>query len=72
MFFLERILREVARVLRCGLFILGVLLPLRYLLMTDSEMPDVVDNSLEVELVSFRYLFNISLNCILSPKGIIL
>ena len=40
--------------------------------MTDSETPDVVDNSLEVELVSFRYLFNISLNCILSPKGIIL
>ena len=58
----------------CSLSFTGVLSPLRYLHITDSDNPDSLDNFFEEQFSSFKYLFKTSLNFIIhhSLWGIIL
>ena len=49
----------------CSLSFTGVLSPLRYLLITDWDNPAPVDNFLEEQFSSFKYLFKTYLNFII-------
>ena len=49
----------------CSLFFTGVLSPLLYLLITDSDRPASSDNFFEEQSSSFKYIFKTSLNFII-------